>query len=462
MKPPQQSIVTVACPNPACGRPLSVDGSLAGRPSKCPHCNTPFRLPTVSQAPEPPPPKPEAPKSDLPASIGPYRISKELGRGAFGVVYRGRDEKLDRDVAIKVLNRAALSSQKAVDRFKREAKVVAGMHHSNVVPVYQFDEYEGGYYIASRFVPGKSLSDAIPENGLPAAAAVEWAAQLLEALAYAHSRGVMHRDVKPDNALLDEKGQLFLTDFGLAGWVGQAEMTQDGSVMGTPVYMSPEQARGSTREVGPAADQYGAGVVFYELLTGHRPFESGNVQIILHNVIHTPVPPPSEWKDDLDDELEAICLKALEKNPADRFTSCAEMAQALRDWQARTQPQNVLPVIEGSGPMRARPATTGGRTSQGAGRSTQAGGRSVTQSAARSSQSAKPQFVVEDEEEEEVQPASGGGGRTLLLFGGIGGGLLVLVALVGVVTYLATKPGEEAKGGKPKPQGISLKPPKDQ
>jgi serine/threonine-protein kinase len=425
MTPPKGLSLTVACP--ACGKPFSINSELAGRPGRCPHCNTAFRTPTMpeggsretmvppplpgqgsrdsSSSPPPPLPRPAAvpPPSSraavqpgLPERIGPYNVSRELGRGAFGVVYQGFDAALKRDVAIKVLNRTALGSQKAVDRFLREAQVVAGMHHNHIVPVYQLGEHEGGYYIASRFIPGKSLTDAIPEDGLPAERAVPWAIQLLDALAYAHAQGVMHRDVKPDNALLDEHGQLFLTDFGLAGWVGQAEMTQDGSVMGTPVYMAPEQARGTTREVGAASDQYSASVVLYELLTGHRPFESGNIQVILHNVINTPPPPPSEWKADLDPELEAVCMTALAKHPDDRFASCADMAQALRDWQEEHEPVAPLVVPEPTG-TRPRSASVARQTHA-----------SVSRRATQVAEPPRPPLAREDEADDPEQPSRRG------------------------------------------------------
>src|SRR5262249_18315257 len=147
--------------------------------------------------------------------------------------------------------------------------------------------------------------------------AVRLVIQLLDALAYAHERGVLHRDVKPANAMLDAADKVFLMDFGLAGLVGQDEgrMTQDGTVMGTPSYMAPEQARGGVNGVGPAADQYSAGGVLYELLTGHLPFEGGPSQVVLYNVINTQAPALSTWRPGLDPGLEAICLRALSKDP---------------------------------------------------------------------------------------------------------------------------------------------------
>jgi serine/threonine protein kinase len=289
-------------------------------------------------------------RSAVPATIGPYQVSREVGRGAFGVVYQGLDSALSREVAIKVLNRSAIGSTRAVERFLREAKVVASLHHNHIVPVYQLGEHEGGFYIASRFIRGATLADVIPEQGMPARRAVELMLQLLDALAYAHEQGVIHRDVKPDNALLDEKGHLHLTDFGLAGWVGQAKMTREGSVLGTPSYMAPEQAQGNQDQIGAAADQYSAGVVLYEMLTGRCPFEASLIEVLIHNVIHLPPPPLSLYSADLSPPLQAICLKALAKRPEDRFADCRTMAGALREWLAAPHippiPTPALPAKE--------------------------------------------------------------------------------------------------------------------
>jgi serine/threonine protein kinase len=280
---------------------------------------------------------PASSKPPVPEKIGPYRVACELGRGAFGVVFQGFDEALKREVAIKVLNRGAIGSARAVERFLREAQVVAGLHHNHIVPVYQLGEHEGGFYIASRLIRGVTLSDIIPANGMPSASAVELLLALLDALAYAHDHGVIHRDVKPDNVLVDVSGQLHLTDFGLAGFLGGAQMTQDGALLGTPSYMAPEQTLGKQGVVGAAADQYAAGVVLYELLTGHLPFEGGPLSVLIHNIQHTPPPPLTELHPGLKASLQSICLKALAKRAEDRFVDCRAMARALRDWQSEVE-----------------------------------------------------------------------------------------------------------------------------
>jgi TPR repeat protein/serine/threonine protein kinase len=347
--------VVVVCPNPDCRKSLSISSERPTGPRRCPFCGTTFHVKGSTEQPlkrDQRSPAVDMPtsKNAVPAMIGPYQVSGELGRGAFGVVYHGFDAALKREVAIKVLNRSAIGSATAVERFLREAQVVAGMHHNHIVPVYQLGEHEGGFYIASRFIRGTTLADIIPDRGMAVARAVELMLQLLDALAYANEQGVVHRDVKPDNALLDEKGNLHLTDFGLAGWVDGAQLTQEGTVLGTPCYMAPEQAQGNLWETSAAADQYSAGVVLYEMLTGHPPFEAGPLSILIHNVIHTLPPPLTVYRADLSPPLQAICLKALAKRPEDRFADCRTMAAALREWLAAPHippiPTPALPAEE--------------------------------------------------------------------------------------------------------------------
>jgi TPR repeat protein/serine/threonine protein kinase len=337
--------VVVVCPNPNCLKSLSISSEQATAARRCPWCGTTIQMKGSTEQRSA---GTLAGKSAVPDRIGPYQVSGELGRGAFGVVYQGFDAALKREVAIKVLNRGAIGSTRAVERFLREAQVVAGMHHNHIVGVYQLGEHEGGFYIGSRFIRGTTLADIIPEQGLPAARAVELMLQLLDALGYAHEQGVIHRDVKPDNALLDEKGQLHLTDFGLAGWVDGAQLTQEGTVLGTPSYMAPEQARGDVQHITAAADQYSAGVVLYEMLSGHRPFEGGSLPVLIHNVIHTPPPFLTEYRADLSLRLQGICLKALAKRPEDRFADCRAMAVALREWQTELAipPVPDVPIVK--------------------------------------------------------------------------------------------------------------------
>ncbi len=319
---------------PKCRCELTVADGAAARALRCPRCDTVLRAAasTVGDPPIAPAPPPGAPQA-----IGPYAVRRLLGEGAFGVVYLCHDAELDRDVAVKVLQPNALEpSSTSNGSCTRSFKVVAKLPcTATSCRSSSSAGTTAATSIASAFIPGRPLADAIPEAGMEPARAVRLTAQLLDALAYAHERGVLHRDVKPANAMLVEEGDrdtLYLMDFGLAGLLdpGEARMTKDNTVMGTPSYMPPEQARGAVKEVGPASDQYSAGVVLYELLTGRVPFEAGSAHAVIGAVIHAPPPPPSGVRPGLDWTLEAICLKALAKQPPERFGSCREFADALR------------------------------------------------------------------------------------------------------------------------------------
>lgn len=296
----------------------------------------------------------------LPAAIGPYEVVKLLGSGAFGDVYLARHPVLERDVALKILR--SLSDQ-AVQRFLREAKVLAKMDHPNIVRVYDAGQHEKNYYLASAFIAGRDLNAFVQMGGMEPRRAVRLIVQLLEALAYAHERGVLHRDVKPANAMVDDKDHLYLMDFGLAGLAGLgdeggARMTHDGAVMGTPSFMSPEQAAGKTQEIGPAADLYSAGVALYQVLTGRLPFEEP-FPLVVYHVVNTVPPPPSRFRPDLSPVLEKICLKALAKNPAERFASGREFADALQKWlkQPATASRQPAPPPVPAPPVAPQSAT---------------------------------------------------------------------------------------------------------
>lgn len=374
--------VQILCPNPKCQRSLSLAEDLVGRGARCPHCGQAFRV-GASRAGSAPRGTMDArvstggtagPALEAPTAIDRYQVRRKLGEGAFGVVYHAFDSSMSRDVAIKLLkvtgaDAAGGRSAGVVKRFQREAEVLAKLRHGNIVAVHDRGVFQGAPYLVSEFIEGPTLSKVIPENGFEAWRAVQLALQLLDALAYAHKRNVLHRDVKPANALLDAEGRLYLTDFGLAGLVGQedARLTHDGTVLGTPSYMSPEQANGDTARIGPAADQYSAGVVLYELLTGRLPFEGGPLPALLYNVVHTPPPPLREYRADLPPELESICLLSLAKEPEERFGSCLEFADALRGWSAGHDPRSAAST---PAPPRAKqPPTAGAHRSTLKGRS---------------------------------------------------------------------------------------------
>ncbi len=298
---------------------------------------------------------------DVPAVIGSYQVRRLLGQGAFGVVYLAYHPFLDIEVAVKLLRAEALSSSSSVERFLREAKVLAKMDHPNVVRVYDAGKHGNDYYIASAYIAGKDLGAVVPDGGLEPRRAVRLALQMLRALGYAHGQGIVHRDVKPANARLNDQDTLFLMDFGLAGLAVQdalpaaaadnpARLTRAGAVMGTPAYMAPEQAAGLTDQAGPQADLYSAGVVLYELLTGQLPFEGANLVALLYAVVHTQPAAPSELRPGLDRRLDAICLKALAKRPEDRFRTAEEFIAMLEGWLSG-QTETPMPAI----PLEAPP-----------------------------------------------------------------------------------------------------------
>jgi len=344
----------VQCPNPQCGMIASVPEDKLGRSGRCKRCGTRFTLSPSGDGSSPPSPGTPAAVAVAPlAVIGRYQVREKLGSGAFGTVYRAYDPQLEREIALKVLRPEALASPQAVERFQREARAAAKMHHPHIVPVHDAGPHGEQFFIASAFIPGCTLDSAIPEEGLGPGRAARFTLQLAEALAYAHKQGVLHRDVKAANIMLDDQDTLYLMDFGLAGWAEQAStrLTKAGTVMGTAAYMAPEQASGDVQQVGPAADLYSAGVVLFELLTGHVPFE-GPLVAVVYNAVHTLPQPPSQCRPGLDPQLEAICLKALAKKPGERYTSGQEMAAALQEWLAgqRVPPHTVTPTLAEAGP----------------------------------------------------------------------------------------------------------------
>ena len=266
------------------------------------------------------------------ARIGRFEVRKRIGAGAFGTVYRAFDPTLGREVALKVPRAAAMERPEVRARFLREPKAAAQLRHPHIVPVYDAGVDGERYYIASAFIEGRTLDDVIAEKRLGYRQTAEVVVALADALDYAHSHGVVHRDVKPANVMLDHQGQPMLVDFGLARLESSDEkLTHDGSLLGTPAYMAPEQVDASFGTVGPASDQYALGVVLYQLLTGTTPF-SGPPTAQIYSIVNQDPPGPRFVNPEAPPDLETICLKAMSKQPGGRYADCGALAEDLRRW----------------------------------------------------------------------------------------------------------------------------------
>jgi serine/threonine-protein kinase len=256
---------------------------------------------------------------------GRYRVLRRLGSGGMADVWLAEDAHLQRQVALKVLHSRFAQDREFVERFRREAEHAAGLHHPNVVAVFDRGEFEGTYYIAMQYVEGSSLKELI-DAGLTPEQAAHLVRQVLEAARFAHRHGIVHRDLKPQNVIVDPEGKAVVTDFGIAR-AGVSEITQAGSVMGTPHYLSPEQAQGM--DVTPVSDLYSIGVILYEALTGRVPFEADSaVAIAMKQVSQTPQR-PSSIEPKVSPALDAVAMRALEKDPGQRFQSADAFIAAL-------------------------------------------------------------------------------------------------------------------------------------
>jgi eukaryotic-like serine/threonine-protein kinase len=263
-----------------------------------------------------------------------YRVLHRIGSGGMADVYCAEDLQLGRRVALKLLYRRFAEDEEFVERFRREASSAAGLQHPNVVAVYDRGEFDDTYYIAMEFLEGRSLKQVVRQDGaLEPDRAIDLVIQILKAARFAHRRGIVHRDIKPHNVIVDDEGRAKVTDFGIAR-AGASDMTETGSIMGTAQYLSPEQAQG--HPVDARSDLYSVGVVLYELLTGRVPFDAESaVTIALKQVSEEPVP-PSEYNPAVSDQLEDVVVRALQKDPAYRFADAEEFIAALE--QARGIP----------------------------------------------------------------------------------------------------------------------------
>ncbi len=259
---------------------------------------------------------------------GRYRIVRKLGTGGMANVYLAEDEVLGRRVAIKILDDRHAGDDQFVERFRREAKNAASLSHPNIVSIYDRGEAEGTYYIAMEFLDGRSLKELIVARGpAPIQIAIDYARQILAAIRFAHRHGIVHRDIKPHNVLVDGEGRLKVTDFGIAR-AGASQMTEAGSIIGTAQYLSPEQAKGAP--VDQSSDLYSVGVVLYELLTGVVPFSGETpVEIAMKHLSRVPDPPSSK-RAEIPRDLDLVVMRALAKDPSERYQSADEMDADLR------------------------------------------------------------------------------------------------------------------------------------
>jgi eukaryotic-like serine/threonine-protein kinase len=259
---------------------------------------------------------------------GRYRVLRKLGSGGMADVYCAQDQQLGRRVAVKLLYRHFAEDEQFVERFRREASSAAGLQHPNIVGIYDRGEWNGTYYIAMEYIEGRTLKDVIRERGpAPPEAAVDIVLQILRAARFAHQRGIVHRDIKPHNVLIDDDGRVKVTDFGIAR-AGASDMTETGLIMGTSQYLSPEQAQG--KPVDARSDLYSIGIVLYEMLTGSVPFDAESpVAVALKQVSEAPVP-PRQLNPEIPPALDAVVLRALEKDPARRFADADEFIAALQ------------------------------------------------------------------------------------------------------------------------------------
>src|SRR5260221_8143094 len=282
--------------------------------------------------------------------LGAYRIISQVGQGGMATVYKAYQPSMDRNVAINVLQRQLAETPEFVTRFQQEARIIARLEHPHILPVFDYGESDGVTYFVMRYLEAGTLKSRMEAGRLSLTEIDRLFTQLAEALAYAHSHGIIHRDLKPANALVDEQGNLFLTDFGIAKLLESASprLTQTDAIMGTPAYISPEQARAQT--VDQRSDIYSLGVILYEMVTGRVPFTADTPLAVILMHVSDPLTLPSILKPDIPEPIERVILKALAKEPNDRYANATELLaawkRALEDANTvRRAPEKILPPV---------------------------------------------------------------------------------------------------------------------
>ncbi len=281
---------------------------------------------------QPPASSTESESGELRGKFGRYRILRSLGQGAMGTVYLAHDTQLERQIALKTPQFTDDSERELLERFYREARLAATLRHPRICPVYDVGDIDGKHYITMAYIEGRPLSEFVnPASPQSVEQILIAVGKLAQALQEAHDHGIVHRDLKPANIMVDRQGEPVIMDFGLAQQMRPSEdvrLTQTGMIIGSPAYMSPEQVEGETAKIGPASDQYGLGIILYELLTGRVPFE-GSLASVMSQIVSIEPTPPSRLRPGLDRSIDAVCLKMLAKDPADRFPSLSAVADEL-------------------------------------------------------------------------------------------------------------------------------------
>jgi ABC-type phosphate/phosphonate transport system substrate-binding protein len=288
-------------------------------------------------------------------AFGDYQLLEQIGRGGMGVIYKARQIRLNRMVALKMLKPGEGTSATLTERFRREAEAAANLHHPNIVPIYEVGEHDNQPFFSMELIEGIALDRCITEEGLRLGREgsirsrhgqmARIMSKVARAVDYAHRHAVLHRDLKPSNIILDKQSEPHLTDFGVAKVIGHAgsSLTASGAIMGTPSYMAPEQAAGESKRVTTAADIYSLGAILYEMLTGHPPFRADTPLETLKQVVEQDPKHPSTFKNSIDRDLATICMKCLEKEPQRRYASAATLADELDRW-VRKEPILARPV----------------------------------------------------------------------------------------------------------------------
>jgi serine/threonine protein kinase/HEAT repeat protein len=389
----------------------------------------------------------------VPERFGRYQILKKLGQGGMSTVYLAHDAQLDRRVALKIPQLSGENFQLQVDRFYREARAAATLNHPNLCPVFDVGEIDGVAYLTMAYVEGKLLTNYV--NASPALNQRQIATLLRKialAVHEAHKKSIIHRDLKPSNIMVNPRGEPVVMDFGLARrFTGDARLTQTGVVPGTPAYMSPEQIRGDTDAMGPRSDIYSLGVIFYELLTGRLPFR-GDRMAMLAQILADEPPPPAQFRPDLDPALQAICLKAMAKDPGQRYPSMDAMATALADYLRgpRTTP---MPLPERKSAERT----------PGQGVAPMSASRTQPIPARESPPpEPKPSKKSSSASRSTRKPAAAAATSPWMIIGIVGGSLafLAIVAtVVGIIAFRSSKTDDERSPSYVQPSGFSAKSP---